>query len=109
MNNQTDMNAAELPDSVAPATARHAQSKRQIKAAALANERLARQQWKSILADARSLWGKVPAEDLTKVNGNIHVLAGLVQLRYHTSREEADRQVQKFFLDHPPAAEATRL
>ena len=80
----------------------HLLSKRQIKAAALANERLTRQRWKSLLPDARALWSKVPAEDLARVNGNIHALAGLVQLRYRTNREDADRQVLKFFQDHPP-------
>ncbi|MDR3414904.1 MAG: hypothetical protein P4L83_01845 [Nevskia sp.] len=110
MSEYTDTGAAELAGSPVPTAARPTLSKRQIKALAFANERLTRQRWKHMLPDARALWTKVPAEDLTKVNGNIHALAGLVQLRYHTSREDADRQVQQFFLEHPPTAtaEATR-
>lgn len=104
MNDLTDVNTAEFSGTLAPPAVRQAQSKRQIKAATLNNERLARLTWKGLLPDARTLWAKVPAEDLAKVNGNIHALAGLVQLRYHTSREDADQQVQQFFLDHPPAA-----
>jgi hypothetical protein len=101
MNDQDKVNTAEAAPAAAPML-----SKRQIKAALLANERLARQRWKSLLPDARTLWAKVPAEDLAKVHGNIHALAGLVQLRYRTNREDADRQVQQFFLDHPLAPAA---
>ncbi|HZR33842.1 MAG TPA: hypothetical protein VFA75_00600 [Nevskia sp.] len=97
MSDPRDLSATAEP---IPA-ARHALSKRQIRAATLANERLARLRWKDLLPDAKALWGKVPAEDLARVNGNIHLLAGLVQLRYRTNREDADRQVQQFFLDHP--------
>lgn len=104
MNDLTEMNTAEFIGTQAPAAARPAQSKRQIKAATLNNERLARLHWKNMLPDAKVLWAKVPVEDLARVNGNVHVLAGLVQLRYHTSREDADQQVHKFFLDHPVTA-----
>jgi hypothetical protein len=102
MSDPRDLSATGLPPDPAP---RLMLSKRQIKAAALSNERLNRQRWKGLLLDARTLWSKVPAEDLARVNGNIHALAGLVQLRYRTSREDADRQVQQFFDDHPPAEE----
>lgn len=97
MNDQTQVSTVEAPDGSAPA-GRQALSKRQIKAAELANERLVRQRWKDLLANARTFWPKVPAEDLAKVNGNVHALAGLVQLRYHTNRQDADLQVQQFFL-----------
>ncbi len=106
MNDHSETNTDETPPG--PSVAPHPLSKRQIKAAALANERLSRQRWKSLLPDARALWGKVPAEDLARVNGNIHALAGLVQLRYQTGREDADRQVQQFFRDHPPMAATPR-
>lgn len=102
MNEPIDINSPELPES--SARARRALSKRQIKATALADERETRQRWKGLLPEAKALWTKVPPEDLAKVNGNIHVLAGLVQLRYHTNRVDADQQVQQFFLAHQPAA-----
>lgn len=97
MSDPRDLSAAVDP---APAV-RHVLSKRQIKAATLANERLTRLRWKELLPDAKARWSKVPAEDLARVNGNVHLLAGLVQLRYHASREDADLQVQQFFQDHP--------
>jgi len=106
VNDQDAVNTAELPTDAISVAARKPLSKRQIKSAAFANERLTRQTWKSLLPDARALWTKVPPEDLARVQGNIHALAGLVQLRYHTNRQDADQQVQKFFLDHAPAAPA---
>ena len=107
MNDPTDINTAEPPE--ASARARRMLSKRQIKATALADERQTKQRWKGLLPDAKALWTKVPPEDLARVNGNIHTLAGLVQLRYHTNREDADRQVQRFFLEHAPAPAAAAL
>ena len=100
MNDQGETTTGETL--AGPVLAPRPLSKRQIKAAALANERMATQRWKSLLPDARVLWSKVPAEDLARANGNIHALAGLVQLRYRTDREDADRRVLKFFQDHPP-------
>jgi len=104
MNDPTDINATEPPE--ASARAQRALSKRQIKATALAGERDTKLRWKGLLPDAKALWTKVPPEDLARVNGNIHVLAGLVQMRYQTNRLDADQQVQQFFLAHAPAAAA---
>lgn len=105
MNESMLPSVSEPTPGLVPAIATQALSKKQIRAALIANERLAQKRWKLMLADARSTWNKVPPEDLTRVNGNIHMLAGLVQLRYHTSRQDADRQVQEFLLAHPFAAE----
>jgi hypothetical protein len=93
------------PATAAPTPSARALSKRQIKAAEMENEYLMQKRWKLMLPDAKTAWAKVPAEDLAKAKGNVHVLAGLVQLRYHTSREDADQQVRQFLLQHPSAAE----
>lgn len=72
----------------------------QIKAAVIADGVAAKAKWKTLLAEAKSVWTKVPPEDLAKVDGNFYKLAGLVQLRYQVSREESDRQVKSFFDKH---------
>ena len=105
MSDQTEVSTSEIPAGSVPAR-RQALSKRQIKAAEFANERLVRQRWKGLLANARVFWPKVPADDLAKVNGNIHALAGLVQLRYQINRNDADLQVEQFFLANMPAPKA---
>jgi hypothetical protein len=93
--------SAESPLAVAPAPPR---TNKQIKASSIANEQAAQKRWKLMLADAKATWAKVPPEDLTRVNGNLHILAGLVQLRYHVSREEADQQAKQFYDAHPAVA-----
>lgn len=75
-------------------------SNKRIKADTLASEQAAQKRWKLMLADARANWTKVPAEDLTRVNGNLNILAGLIQLRYRLSREDADLQVKLFYDAH---------
>lgn len=100
-----DEPAMKLPEAAASplAVAPERRSKRQIKADALASERAAQLRWKGMLAAARAAFAKVPPEDLAKVNGNLHLLAGLIQLRYHTSREDADQRVQRFFAEQAAA------
>ena len=93
--------SAESPVAVAPAPPR---TNKQIKASSISNEQAAQKRWKQMLADAKTAFAKVPPEDLTKVNGNLHVLAGLIQLRYHVSREDADQQVKQFIDQHPAVA-----
>lgn len=79
-------------------------TKNQIKASVLADGIAAKAKWKSLVAEARTIWPKLQPEELTPVGGNFHVLAGLVQLRYRVSREESDRQVKEFFDKHYPAS-----
>jgi hypothetical protein len=106
MNDQTDSSASTSPAAVSPVAvtsfvaAARPMSKRQIKASALEDERAANKRWKTMLPDAKVAWAKVSSEELAKVNGNVHVLAGLIQLRYHTSRQDADQQVQLFLSQH---------
>lgn len=76
-------------------------TRKQIQSAEMAEQSDVRARWKTMLPDARTTWPKVPAEELLLVRGNIHKLAGMVQLRYRVSREEADQQV-KTFMTRPP-------
>jgi len=93
--------SAESTLAVAPAPPR---TNKQIRASSIANEQAAQKRWKLMLADAKTTWVKVPPEDLTRVNGNLNILAGLIQLRYHLSREEADQQARQFYDAHPAVA-----
>lgn len=98
------MNIDELaaPTSELPLTIRR--SKKQLQSAALAAELASKANWKRMLPQAKATWPAVPGEELAKMEGNIHRLAGAVQLRYHLSRQEADRQVQAFFAEQEVAA-----
>jgi uncharacterized protein YjbJ (UPF0337 family) len=54
-------------------------------------------QWKQIAGKAREQWGNLTDDELAKVEGRAERLAGLIQEKYGTSREEADRSVRAFF------------
>lgn len=95
------VDAAVVPSPpVAPAAAVIPRSKKQITASALADGVKVRAKWKTLIAEARTVWAKLHPEELAKVNGDFHRLAGLVQLRYEIGRAESDRQVRAFFDKH---------
>jgi hypothetical protein len=79
-------------------------TKNQIRASALADGVAARAKWKTLIAEAKTIWTLISPEELTRAEGNFHKIAGLVQLRYHLSRGDADRQVHDFLDKHYPAA-----
>ena len=54
-------------------------------------------QWKQLIGKAKTTWGKLTDDELLKIEGNAQRLTGLVQERYGASREEAEKQVKKFF------------
>lgn len=71
-------------------------TRKQIQAAAMAEQAATLARWKRALPRARQTWSRIDPIDLAAVNGNVHRLAGLVQLRYHLSREQADQQAVEF-------------
>ncbi|TXH04544.1 MAG: hypothetical protein E6R07_07715 [Nevskiaceae bacterium] len=75
-------------------------TKSQLRAAALAEARTIKARWQKLIGEAQAVWSKLHAQELARVDGNFHVLAGLVQMRYRITREETDRQVQAFFNQH---------
>ncbi len=54
-------------------------------------------QWKQLVGKAKTTWGKLTDDELLKIEGNAQRLTGLVQERYGATREEAEKQVKKFF------------
>jgi uncharacterized protein YjbJ (UPF0337 family) len=53
--------------------------------------------WKQQVGAAKIAWGKLTEDELLKLEGHEQKLVGLVQERYATTKEEADRQVKAFF------------
>lgn len=98
------MNIEELaaPNAERPMTIRL--SKKQLQSAAMAAELACKANWKRLLPQAKATFSAVPGEELAKMEGNVHRLAGAVQMRYHLSRQEADQQVKTFFEQNAPAA-----
>ncbi|MGQ0700039.1 MAG: hypothetical protein ACT4PZ_17565 [Panacagrimonas sp.] len=84
-----------------PATPYVARTRKQVQAAEMADQAAVLARWKGLLPDAGTTWPKVPQEELLLVRGNVHKLAGVVQLRYKLSRQDADSQVKSFMESHP--------
>ena len=53
--------------------------------------------WKQQVGAAKIAWGKLTEDELLKLEGHEERLTGLVQERYAITRDEADRQVKRFF------------
>lgn len=75
-------------------------TKSQLLAAAQAETRALVARWKILIPVAKTTWSKLDPIDLARVEGRLHVLAGLVQRYYQVGRLEADHQVKAFFDAH---------
>ena len=53
--------------------------------------------WKQQVGGAKLAWGKLTEDEILKSEGRAEKLSGLVQERYAITRDEADKQVKKFF------------
>jgi hypothetical protein len=71
-------------------------SRKQIHAASVAQEAEMLRRWRQALPLAGTTWTRLSPDELRISRGNVHKLAGLIQLRYQTTREESDRQVAAF-------------
>ena len=52
--------------------------------------------WEQLKGKAQAQWGKLTDDDLDVAAGNAKVLAGKVQERYGISKDEAEKQVEKW-------------
>jgi uncharacterized protein YjbJ (UPF0337 family) len=52
--------------------------------------------WKQFTGKVRQQWGKLTDDDLDRIAGHREELAGRIQEVYGVSKEEADRQIERF-------------
>ena len=52
--------------------------------------------WKQFKGKAKEQWGKLTDDDLDVIAGKRDQLAGRVQEAYGVSKDEADRQIERF-------------
>ena len=57
--------------------------------------------WKQIRGELQKQWGKLTNDDLDVINGEYDKLIGRLQERYGYEREEAKREVDRYFDRHP--------
>ncbi len=61
------------------------------------NNDIAEGKWKQAMGKAKAAWGELTDDELKKAEGRVDRLAGLIQERYGKTREEAEREVRRFF------------
>jgi len=54
-------------------------------------------QWMQVKGKVRQQWGKLTDDDLEKIQGNAEMLIGKVQEHYGKSREEAEKDLDRWF------------
>ena len=58
-------------------------------------------QWHQLKGEVKSRWGKLTDDDLDTASGDAEKLAGRIQERYGYARDQAKREVDEFFAQHP--------
>ena len=52
--------------------------------------------WKQFTGKVRQQWGKLTDDDLDVIDGRRDELSGKIQQAYGISKDEADRQIERF-------------
>ncbi|NML98712.1 CsbD family protein [Paraburkholderia sp. RP-4-7] len=61
------------------------------------NNDIAEGKWKQMVGRAKTAWGELTDDELTKAEGRVDKLTGLIQERYGRTREQAELEVRRFF------------
>ncbi len=52
--------------------------------------------WNQLKGQVKKQWGKLTDDDLDRIEGNRDILVGKIQERYGKTKEEAEREVDKY-------------
>jgi uncharacterized protein YjbJ (UPF0337 family) len=61
-------------------------------------------QWTQLKGKIRQQWGKVTDDDIAQIEGNAEQLIGKIQEHYGRTREEAERELDRWLDDRGHAA-----
>jgi uncharacterized protein YjbJ (UPF0337 family) len=61
-------------------------------------------QWMQLKGKIRQQWGKLTDDEVDQMQGNSEMLIGKIQERYGRSRDEAEREVNRWYDDQGRAA-----
>jgi uncharacterized protein YjbJ (UPF0337 family) len=53
-------------------------------------------QWTQLKGQVRKQWGKLTDDEVDQIQGNLEILMGRLQERYGYSREEAEREIERW-------------
>ena len=60
--------------------------------------------WSQIKGDAKTWWGELTDDELTKVDGEYDKLVGLLQEKYGYTRERAETEIDRRMTTHERSA-----
>ena len=58
------------------------------------NHDIAEGKWKQMVGKAKTAWGDLTDDELTKAEGRVDKLTGLIQQRYARTRQQAELEVR---------------
>jgi len=61
------------------------------------NRDILRGQWHQIRGEVKSKWGQLTDDELTRVEGDMEKLIGVLETRYGYARARAEQEVNDFF------------
>jgi uncharacterized protein YjbJ (UPF0337 family) len=68
------------------------------------NRDILRGQWTQLRGKVREQWGNLTDDEIDQMQGNAEMLIGKIQERYGRSREEAEREFDRWLETHGRAA-----
>lgn len=63
---------------------------------AIANPDVLAGEWKQVRGVVKQWWGKLTDNDLERINGRVEQLTGIIQERYGYTRQQAEKEVERF-------------
>jgi uncharacterized protein YjbJ (UPF0337 family) len=60
------------------------------------NEDILKGKWKKLRGQAKAWWGQLSDRDIDQIQGRYEQLIGKLQERYGYTRQEAEREIQRF-------------
>ena len=65
------------------------------------NQDILKGKWNQVVGGIKAQWGDLTDDELTEIDGNRQKLLGKLQEKYGYTKDEAERQVDRFFADSP--------
>jgi uncharacterized protein YjbJ (UPF0337 family) len=57
--------------------------------------------WHQLKGEAKVQWGKLTDDDLDQIEGNAEKLAGKLQEKYGYTKEQAEKEIERFTSNRP--------